>query len=925
MMKRCQGILAVLIMLAVLGGVPVGLAVWGSYPDSGWMADGILLDGGMLLLSMITAIGWLAWAAFAVPVANEFLALFTHRRLRARLPFSTGYQRWVAGLVLGVVGLLGWHSTTTGESSQPGDALGGMPTVQVSTDSTRVPGAERAPAPPVTPQPVEPEVAAPAEPEPIGNPTSVTGIEHLVKRGDHLWHLAERYYGDGSQWRRILQANRGLISDPDLIRPGWKLLIPDVTPTGAAADLQAVSTSGDGAAQPVRRVAAVAVGDHNQTESFGTPVNYPDPAILNDLLGGTSGLLAAAIIGSMDQWRAARSQMRGLGQRPIGVSGPVRQLETALRIVQRPEPARLLDQSLRLISRHRHVHRLPLPRLNRIVVRSSDAAAALVTFYWDEDPGECPDGFSAAGLCWRFGSVAAAGLEHPEHPSPYPALVSVGTTRHGDVVLIDLETRRGLEVIAPTKEMLDDLLQTWQLELDVAPWVDHARVVRTGNGEPGLDVEAALYDLEQSVAQRRNSLSGRSLRQLRCDPNWAGRWTPIIYLLVGATAAQRVRALAQLGRGAAGSLGIAVGFAAEATGRVAAAAPDHGVHLTRHPAGTRAGDQRVRLEAELLPEHLMCIPHLLPGRSCDLVRRSISPASTEPFIEAPWWDEPAGPAVRRVWRPQLIHSSPEPTAPQTQSGECEVRSRLTVVAPDTQPPPTLMMLGGIELRFAAGRRPDRAVRQCEEYCGWLLEHPGCRAADMAAALIVAEGTRRSNVSRLRSWLGADQHGHPYLPDAYSGSLSLHPAVTSDWLQLQRICDAGVLTLSLTRLADCLALVRGAPLADATSGTWLWAASLRADMCAAIRDIAVMHARRCLAVHDIDQARWGLRQAVSAVGEDDLLLVTLIEVENQAGNHRESKRWIQVLVDGRHRAGLPLSDDHAIVCGELTHGRRFHVV
>lgn len=39
--------------------------------------------------------------------------------------------------------------------------------------------------------------------------------------------IAKRLYGDGSKWRRIYDANRDVIDDPDLIYPGQRLKIPE--------------------------------------------------------------------------------------------------------------------------------------------------------------------------------------------------------------------------------------------------------------------------------------------------------------------------------------------------------------------------------------------------------------------------------------------------------------------------------------------------------------------------------------------------------------------------------------------------------------------------------------------------------------------------------------------------------------------------
>lgn len=49
---------------------------------------------------------------------------------------------------------------------------------------------------------------------------------YTVKSGDCLWNIAASYYGDGSQYEKIYQANTDKISDPNLIYPGQVLTIP---------------------------------------------------------------------------------------------------------------------------------------------------------------------------------------------------------------------------------------------------------------------------------------------------------------------------------------------------------------------------------------------------------------------------------------------------------------------------------------------------------------------------------------------------------------------------------------------------------------------------------------------------------------------------------------------------------------------------
>ncbi len=49
---------------------------------------------------------------------------------------------------------------------------------------------------------------------------------HKVGKGDSLWSLAKKYYGNGDLWKKIYDANKKLIKNPDIIKDGWVLVIP---------------------------------------------------------------------------------------------------------------------------------------------------------------------------------------------------------------------------------------------------------------------------------------------------------------------------------------------------------------------------------------------------------------------------------------------------------------------------------------------------------------------------------------------------------------------------------------------------------------------------------------------------------------------------------------------------------------------------
>jgi LysM repeat protein len=51
---------------------------------------------------------------------------------------------------------------------------------------------------------------------------------YVVKPGDTLRSIAARFLGDPRHWQIIFEANRDKISDPNLIRPGMELIIPNL-------------------------------------------------------------------------------------------------------------------------------------------------------------------------------------------------------------------------------------------------------------------------------------------------------------------------------------------------------------------------------------------------------------------------------------------------------------------------------------------------------------------------------------------------------------------------------------------------------------------------------------------------------------------------------------------------------------------------
>lgn len=64
----------------------------------------------------------------------------------------------------------------------------------------------------------------------IGDGTYITesgAKTYRVKRGDTLWSIAEEMYGKGKRWKKIYEANKGTLSDPNKLYAGQILIIPN--------------------------------------------------------------------------------------------------------------------------------------------------------------------------------------------------------------------------------------------------------------------------------------------------------------------------------------------------------------------------------------------------------------------------------------------------------------------------------------------------------------------------------------------------------------------------------------------------------------------------------------------------------------------------------------------------------------------------
>jgi nucleoid-associated protein YgaU len=76
---------------------------------------------------------------------------------------------------------------------------------------------------------------APPPVAPLPDLTTKAVRTYTVVSGDTLWKISKKYLGNGNNWKVLYEANKGVIgANPDLIKPGQVLTIPETKSEGSA-------------------------------------------------------------------------------------------------------------------------------------------------------------------------------------------------------------------------------------------------------------------------------------------------------------------------------------------------------------------------------------------------------------------------------------------------------------------------------------------------------------------------------------------------------------------------------------------------------------------------------------------------------------------------------------------------------------------
>lgn len=607
-MRRLRALAAAGVLLLLLAGVPTLLAATIGNPAAAWpdLRAGDLSD--TVIVDVLAAVAWLAWAQFAVAILAETLAAATRIRVPARIPGVFGGQQQLIRSLVAAAFLLA-------PSAVPIATAHAVIAPPAATATLAV-------APVADSRPVAAH-AGTAQP-PAAAHTSAATRAYLVREDGPgtYWDLADRFLGSGQRWTEIWHLNQGRhqsdgsvmsspgllrpgwsvllpasatlpaghpetdpqqvvvqhgdtlsgiaddhgvadwhqlweanhgrtepdrqrFTDPDLIRPGWTLTVPDAaatpqpaapapaTPAQAAPDPapprgsdagadapgarpgpppEATSSPGSSRASAASSPAATAavprehpVGEGQESAAPGatsTPgsvadaaaaprhqeVEQPEPEVLGmpaaaaAVFGAGGLLLAGSLVTALARRR--RRQMRYRRPGRVVAPTPVRlsRVEKALLVAPGAVDVRWLNQALRGLVQLQVA--APGARLPDVVAaRLSDQMLELVL----TDPDPSPPGewqANESATRWRLQRGAWTGFDPDlgdSYPAAWPAMVSVGYSAAGDYWLLDLE-RVGAAALTGDPARCLDLLRFMAAELAHNTWSEQLRVTVAGFG-----------------------------------------------------------------------------------------------------------------------------------------------------------------------------------------------------------------------------------------------------------------------------------------------------------------------------------------------------------------------------------------------------------------------------------------------------------
>lgn len=307
-----------------------------------------------------------------------------------------------------------------------------------------------------------------------------------------------------------------------------------------------------------------------------------------------------------------------------------------------------------------------------------------------------------------------------------------------------------------------------------------------------------------------------------------------------------------------------------------------------------------------------------------------APASTGADPRVPGRPEPApepapGPAAAPVARTTPVRSDSDDLLAILRSPEAHA----------VRTAPRIRLLGPVDVAGANGTLEPAALPRLTELAAYLALrsgadhaaldhdlHPGAAHLDTHPTVADAKSPLPDKLADLAAWFGTSAEGRAFLPTDTTDGYAFAPTVTCDWDEFRGLYRRGMRSTSATAdaaLAHALALVRGAPFAEAPPAAYGWAEAERQDMIAAIVDTAHELAARRLQYGDHRSAEAAVFRGLAVAPDVELLHRDLFYAYASAGARDQLLRAVNRLDALSRRTGRDLDADTVALLRDLLSG------
>ena len=877
-------------------------------------------DGGLFIAAVRDA-SWLGWAAFTLTVLAEAQAAIRGR------PAPRLHLFGLQGAAARLVAAASVTFTTSAAVT--------LVTAPAAAIARAAPAAASRAAP-----------AAGARAAPVTRHLDRRSIV-VVRPGDCLWTIAERFLGAGDRYPELVALNLGremgdgqVFTKPSLILPGWRLQLPAATvpdsrgspDSGGSHQHQRHQSghphqghrSGDRRFGEPHRAAveggpqsqgtASASGSHDAGSGYrpGEPAGGQREEVQQAVLF-TLGMLAGAALVILERLRHRQRQHRRPGRRIALPADPEAQrIEQKLRAARACAPPESLRDALFDLSEGVARGGYPLPPIVGIHL-SADRIDVLLSA---PAAGPPPAPFTIApgrrGMCWtadlRDASPAwtTAPLVPGEVGDLLPGLFTAGMFEGGGYLLLDLEAMRVTCCDGPGS-LIDRLLVTAATELASSRWsgwydlllvgCDELDVI--GRAERCRSLDQALDTLEarmRTIATRLADDPKADVRTRRMEDPEDEDWGLTLLVSRLEPTPQQMARLLVLADGPGGVAALLAGDTQAADGKLAPAL----LRLESDPQGPGRMIATITL-ACVGPQHEITVwPQTLTVGEYEALAGLFTTASATSDVSRevePYGDYGGPPWMRFAGAPVLADAEelaraigfPEPAdAGEPQSGS---------VAGRPAPSLSVNVLGQFDV---AGSAESLQPKQAELVLALALHSPVGLSSSALCGLLGADADHprpadsvRQLITRTRRRLGLAADGRECIIHLGSGIYALHESVRLDWADFSALARRGRAGRAAADLRAALDLVRGEPFA----GCYYWwiDIALVETMRAEIVDAADLLAQLELADGDPSASARAARKGLSAETAAEQLWRALMRAEHEAGNPRGvADAWTQCL-------------------------------